>query len=196
MEESRINILENISKHIHLDANEAQHFESLLEKRILNRRQYLLHEGGICKHSAYVSSGLLRAYSIDENGFEHILQFAPGGWWVADMHSLLSGQPAKLNIDALEKTEVLLLSKEKQEQLYLDIPKFERFFRILTENSLVAFRQRVLDNLELSAGERYDRFCMVYPGLINSLPQKHLASYIGVTPQFLSRIRSERRSED
>ncbi len=184
-----MHILENIAKHISLEAGEESHFLSLLTSQKIKRKQFWLREGEICKHSAFVVSGCLRAYNIDTNGFEHILQFAPPDWWVADMYSLLSQEAGNLFVDAIEDTEVLLLSKQKQEQLYVDIPKFERFFRIITENSLVASRQRLLDNLSLPAQDRYALFCKRYPTLIQCLPQKQIAAYIGVTPEFFSKMR-------
>jgi CRP-like cAMP-binding protein len=152
---------------------------------------YFLHENEVCTTSAFVIKGCLRAYTIDANGFEHILQFAPAGWWVADMHSLISKQPGQLIIDALVDTEVLLLDRKDQEKLFSSIPKFERFFRIITENALVSSHQRLLDNMSLRAGERYSRFCKRYPSLIDYLPQKQVAAYIGVTPEFLSKMKAE-----
>jgi CRP-like cAMP-binding protein len=125
---------------------------------------------------------------VDESGWEHVLSFAPQGWWMADMYSLLSQKPGTLNIEAIEKTELLLLSKANQEILYQKVPKFERFFRIITENSLVAYQQRLMDNLSLTAEERYNNFCKRYPTLIHTLPKKDIATYIGVTPEFLSRM--------
>ena len=100
-------------------------------------------------------------------------------------------QPGNFNIDALEDSEVLLLAQQDQEKLYRDIPKFERFFRIITEKSLVASRQRLLDNLSLNARQRYEQFCKRYPTLIHCLPQKQIAAYIGVTPEFLSKMKAE-----
>ncbi len=149
-----------------------------------------MSEGDICKHSVFVTDGVLRGFTVDKNGIEHVLSFAPPGWWMADMYSLLSQKPGVLNIEALEDTEAITLSKVNQEKLYHEIPKFERFFRILTENSLVAYQQRITDNLSLTAEERYGLFCKRYPTLIDHLPQKQIASYIGVTPEFLSRMRS------
>lgn len=184
-------ILHNIAKHIALEPAEQDHFLSLLASKKIKKKQFLLRENDVCRNSAFVALGCLRGYTVDANGFEHILQFAPPDWWIADMYSLISGQPGHLNIDALEDTEVLLLSKKDQEQLYHDIPKFERFFRIITENSLVANRQRVIDNLSLSAQARYAQFCGHYPTLINKLPQKQIAAYIGVTPEFLSKMRGD-----
>ncbi|MCC6459341.1 MAG: Crp/Fnr family transcriptional regulator [Saprospiraceae bacterium] len=184
-------IVQNISKYIRLSPEEEAHFVSLLGRQHLKKKQFLLQEGEVCRHSAFVTRGCLRGYTLDSNGLEHILQFAPPDWWIADMYSLLSQQPGTLNIDALEDSEVLLLSKKDQEQLYLDIPKFERFFRIITENSLLSSRQRLLDSLSLNAQQRYEAFCQRYPSLIHCLPQKQIAAYIGVTPEFLSKMRAE-----
>lgn len=184
-------ILSNIRKHIALDASEAQHFLSLLEQRTIPRKKFFLKEGEVCHHSAFVTEGCLRSYSVDANGFEHVLQFAPPDWWISDMYSLLSGKPGHLNIEALKDTQVWLLSKAQQEKLYRDIPRFERFFRIITENSLVASRQRLLDNMSLNAQERYAQFCKLYPGLIETLPQKQIAAFIGVTPEFLSKLKAD-----
>jgi CRP-like cAMP-binding protein len=184
-------IVENVAKYIRLEPNEEADFLTLLQPLKLKRKQFFLHRGEVCKYSAFVLSGCLRSYTIDSNGYEHILSFAPRDWWMADMYSLISGQPGNLNIDAIEDTQVLLLSKTNQEKLFVQVPKFERFFRILVEKSLVSYQQRTLNNLGLSAQERYQDFCKRYPTLINSLPQKHIASYIGVTPEFLSKMRSD-----
>ena len=183
-------ILDNVCKHIRLSDEEKELFTSMLQTKKIKRKEYLLREGEICKHSAFVLSGCLRGYSIDKNGTEHVLSFAPADWWMADMYSLLSQQPGVLNIEALEDTEMLLLSKINQEKLYTQIPAFERFFRILAEKSLVANQQRLIDRLSLTGQERYAKFCQRYPTLINHLPQKQIAAYIGVTPEFLSRARA------
>lgn len=182
-------ILKNISHLISLTEEEAAVFVSLLEQKTIKARQYILMEGQVCRYSIFVNKGCLKGFTVDKNGFEHILNFAPPGWWIADLYSLLSQQPGVLNIQATEATEVLLLSKTNQEKLYRDIPKFERFFRIITENSLVSFQQRVLDNLSLTAEERYRNFCKKYPSLVNCLPQKEIAAFIGVTPEFFSKMR-------
>jgi len=181
-------IIDSITRHIHLSAEEKNHFITLLQPKVYKRRQFILEEGQICKNSIFVTQGCLRGFTVDQSGFEHVLNFAPAGWWIADMYSLLTQKPGILNIEPLEDTEVLLLSKVRQEKLYLEIPQFERFFRIITENSLVAYQQRLIDNLSLTAEERYNNFCKRYPTLINTLPKKHIASYIGVTPEFFSRM--------
>jgi CRP-like cAMP-binding protein len=183
-------LLNNISKYIHLNGEEKETFQSYLYLKNFKRKQFFLNEGDVCKYSVFVTSGCLRGYTVDKNGVEHVLSFAPPGWWIADMYSLISQKPGILNIEALEDTETILLSKINQERLYLEVPKFERFFRILTENSLVANQQRIVDNMSLTAEERYRLFCKRYPTLIDHLPQKQIASYIGVTPEFFSRMRS------
>jgi CRP-like cAMP-binding protein len=181
-------IIDSISRHIKLTPNEEEHFVSLLKTKSYKRKQFILQDGQVCKYSTFVTSGCLRGFTVDKNGFEHVLNFAPVGWWIADMYSLLTQKPGILNIETLEDTEVLLLSKADQLNLYQDIPKFERFFRIITENSLVSFQQRLIDNLSLTAEERYNNFCKRYPTLIYTLPKKQIASYIGVTPEFFSRM--------
>jgi len=183
-------ILDNISKHISLTADEEQLFLSKIEVQHFKAKTILHNAGEICKHSYFVNSGLLRSFNINDNIVEHVLHFACEGWWIGDMYSLLSQKPGNLFIEVLEDSEVVLLSKENQEQLYFDIPKLERFFRILTENSLVAHQERLMDNLSLSAEDRFDKFCKKYPTLIQKVPQKQIASYIGVTPEFFSKMKS------
>jgi len=190
MEASNL-ILSNISGYIRLNEEEKAVFISLLKPMKLKRKQMLLKEGEICRYSSFVTQGCLRGYSVDENGFEHVLNFAPPNWWIADMYSLITQKPGMLNIEALEDTEILTLSKISQEELYVKVPVFERFFRIITENSLVSYQQRILDNLSLTAEERYNNFCKRYPTLITTLPSKQIASYIGVTPEFFSKIKHQ-----
>jgi CRP-like cAMP-binding protein len=187
-------LLQNIAKHIQLSADEEKYFLSLWQSKKLRRKQFLQQEGEVTRNVAFVVSGLLRMYSIDKNGFEHILQFAPPGWWIGDMKSHLTQQPGNLYIDALEDSEVLLMEKTQLDQLYKKVPSFERFFRILAENALATYQQRLIDYLSLPAIERYNNFCRLYPSLIECLPQKQVASYIGVTPEFLSKMLSGKQT--
>jgi CRP-like cAMP-binding protein len=182
-------ILKNIARHIDLDEEERTFFTSLLHAKQIKRKQFLLLEGEISKDSIFVTQGCLRGYTVDKNGFEHVLSFAPPNWWIADMYSLLTQNPANLNIEALVDTDVLTLSQKDQERLYLRVPKFERFFRIIIEKSLVSNQQRLIDNFSLTAEERYLNFCKRYPGLIETVPLKQIASFIGITPEFLSKLR-------
>ncbi len=157
----------------------------------LKKHQFLLNEGDVCRYVGFVNSGCLREYKIDNKGVEHILQFAIEDWWVSDLHSFLSGLPAAYNIDALQDSEVLLLEKSAREELLDNCPKMERFFRLLIEANHVAANQRISDSLGASAEERYLKFIKTYPRLFEQVPQSQIASYLGVTPQSLSRIRKE-----
>ena len=183
-------ILNNISKIVSLTEAEQKLFLSRIEIKQFKAKSILISPGEICKHSYFVNSGLLRSFNINDNIVEHVLQFACEGWWIGDMYSLLSQKPGNLFVEVLEDSEVVLLSKENQEQLYFEIPKLERIFRILTENSLVAHQDRLMDNLSLSAEDRFEKFCKRYPTLIQRVPQKQIASYIGVTPEFFSKMKS------
>jgi len=184
-------LFEGIKRHTTLTPECEKKIAAHLTTKVIRRRQYLLHEGQVAR-AAFVLKGCLRSYSIDENGFEHILQFAPVNWWITDLYSHISQKPSSLNIDALEDSEVVLLSRKDQLDLFDEVPALERYFRIISENSLINNHRRLIDKMALTAKERYLKFCTTYPSLINTLPQKQIASYIGITPEFLSKIRSER----
>jgi CRP-like cAMP-binding protein len=183
-------ILENIAKHVSLTPEEQVLFLSKTETTFYKAKTILLSSGEVCKHSYFVNSGILRSFNINDNIVEHVLSFSCAGWWISDMYSFFSQKPGQLFIEVLEDAEVLSLSKENQEQLYLEIPKLERFFRILIENSLVANQQRLMDNLSLPAEERFDKFCKKYGTLVHKVPQKQIASFIGVTPEFFSKMKA------
>jgi CRP-like cAMP-binding protein len=181
-------LFQHINQHIQLTADEKDYVSVLLQHKKLKRKQILYQEGDIHKYLVFVTEGCLRSYSIDHNGFEHILQFAPPGWWIGDMHSFNTQTSGVLNIDAVDKSEIIMIARADVDKLYLEIPKFERMFRILAENSIATYQHRMIDSLSLTAMERYDNFCKTYPSLIQCLPQKQVAAYIGVTPEFLSKM--------
>jgi len=183
-------ILQNIAKHISLTPEEAALFLSKTETKHYKTKTILLSSGEIADYTYYVNSGILRSFNINDNIIEHVLHFACEGWWIGDMYSYVSGKPGNLFIEVLEDAEVVAISKENQQQLYQAIPKLERFFRILAENSLVAHQERLMDNLSLTAEELFEKLCKKYPTLLQKVAQKHLASYIGVTPEFFSKMKS------
>ena len=183
-------ILENIAKHITLTSAEQDFILSKIEVHHFKAKTILLSSGEIARYSYFINSGTLRSFNINDNIVEHVLNFACEGYWIGDMYSLISQKPGNLFIEVLEDAEIVLLSKENQELLYSEIPKLERFFRILTENSLVANQERLMDNLSLSAEERFEKFCKKFPTIIQKVPQKQIASYIGVTPEFFSKMKS------
>ena len=183
-------ILENISKHVALTPQEQELFLSKTETEPFKAKTILLNAGEVATCTYFVNSGILRSFNINDNIIEHVLHFACEGWWIGDMYSYISGKPGNLFLEVLEDAEVVIITKENQQQLYQEIPKLERFFRILAENSLVSHQERLMDNLSLTAEERFEKFCSKYPTLIQKVPQKHIASYIGVTPEFFSKMKS------
>ena len=183
-------ILQNIAKHVSLTSEEETLFLSKTETKFVKAKTILLSSNEIAKHTYFVNSGILRSFNINDNIIEHVLHFACEGWWIGDMYSYISEKPGNLFIEVLEDAEIVSISKENHQQLYREIPKLERFFRILAENSLVSHQERLMDNLSLTAEERFEKFCAKYPTLIQKVPQKQVASFIGVTPEFFSKMKS------
>jgi CRP-like cAMP-binding protein len=164
--------------------------KALFSPKKLRRRQYILQQDDICKNLIFVEKGILRSYSMDNKGNEHILQFAPEGWWISDVYSFLTGEAAVYNIEAIEDSELLLqISKSSLDELYERVPKFERYFRLLSQANMVATHRRLTATLSDSADEKYLRLLSAYPNIVARVPQHMIASYLGITPETLSRVR-------
>jgi len=184
-------LIKNIRQKIQITEKEEEICRSLFIPKKLRKRQYLLQQGDISKYTAFVEKGLLRAYTIDDKGSELILQFAPEDWWIGDMYSSVTGEPSESNIDALEDSELLLLTNEAREELLRQAPIFERFFRLLLQNSFIALQKRLKGNIIQTAEEKYKNFITLYPNIAQRVPQHSIASYLGITPESLSRIRKQ-----
>ena len=137
--------------------------------------------------------GCLKMYGVDNNGYEHNLQFAAENDWIADIGSLHKERPSQLYIEAIEPSLILQIARKDLWHLYNNYPKFDRNFRVIIENKFVELQNRVLQNISSTAQERYETFLEQYPDLSNRLPNTQIASYLGITPEFLSKIRNERR---
>lgn len=185
-------LLANIAKHTQLNDEETAQFTSLLSLKKLSKKDFFLEEGQPCHHLAFVHSGALRAYHLDAAGKESTIMFALTDWWITDMYCFLNQKPAMVFIEALEDSEIFLLSKENLDRLFDTMPKFERFFRILMQNAYTREQLRIIENLSLPAAKRYDNFLAKYPQIINQVTQKQIASYLGITPEFLSTIRKNK----
>jgi CRP-like cAMP-binding protein len=185
-------ILANIARHISLNKDETSSFVSVLKEKQLAKKQFILQEGQLCRHINFVCSGTLRAFHTDAEGKESTIMFAIADWWITDMYCFINGLPAMLNIETLETSKILQLHTDDLEDLYETIPKFERFFRIIFQNAYIREQLRVIQNLSLSAEDRYDNFLSKYPQIVKQVTLKQIASYLGITPEFLSAIRANK----
>ena len=181
----------SIKKKIALEQDEWAAIKSFFIPKKIRKRQYLLNAGDVCQYFCFVEKGLLRSFSIDNNANEHVVQFAPEGWWISDMGSFLSGDNAVYNIEALEDAELLLLTKQSLDEMLTKVPKMERFFRLLMQNNIVVLQRRIVGTLSLSAEEKYKRMIMLYPDILQRSPQQYIASFLGITPETLSRVRKQ-----
>ena len=185
-------LFQKIDEKIQLTQEERELTRNFFSPKKLRRRQYLLQEGDVCKYVAFVDRGLLRTYTVGDKGQEHITQFAFEGWWIGDQFSFLTGEPSTYNIDALEDCELLLLTKPAEDEMLERIPKLERYFRILLQNSLIATQKRLVSSLSQTAEERYNELISVCPETLpHRIPQHMLASFLGITPETFSRIRKQ-----
>lgn len=154
-------------------------------------KSFLLKAGEVSKDNVFVLSGILRHYSIDEDLTEHTLSFSSRGWWSGDMYSFISQKPGNSYIEVIEDVVLMTQTRQKQLEIFDEIPKMERFYRILIERSLVANQQRILDKMQLTAEERYKKFLKRYSAISYRIPQKDIASYLGITPQFFSKMKAK-----
>lgn len=183
------------SKRIHLEDKETDVVKSAFSHKRYRRHQFILQEGDVAAYDNFIIHGLARTYTVDEKGNEHILRFSPEDWWTGDLASFLNGKPTIYNVDCLEDTEVLRITPADLEALCEAVPKMNKYFRILYQRSIASFNERVSSSLTKSAGERYDEFVQRFPSVHQRVPDKQIASYLGITPQSLSRIRSQSQSK-
>ena len=187
----KLELIKAISRHVELSAEEQRQVIHAFSSEKLKRKELWLEEGGKARSLAFVVGGCLYSYSIDHKGQMNPLQFARPHGWITDLYAYLSDAPSTLSVEALTSSEILTITREEQLKLFEAVPKLERYFRIITENALVSSRKRNLDLLNLSAKERYEQFITKYPGLLQEVPLKLIAKYIGITPEFLSKLRRE-----
>lgn len=182
-------ILATINKHVSLEQSESDYFTSLLLPLRLKQSEFVEQSGDQSKYFIHVNSGCLMSYFTDKEGFDHVLQFATSGWWTGDLHSFTHQVPSTYSTRALAESEVFLLPKNNMDLLLERTPKFERYFRIIFQNSLITHQNRIIQSYSASADERYVAFREKYPNLEQYVPQKYIASYLGITPEFLSKVR-------
>jgi CRP-like cAMP-binding protein len=183
--------LDYIRQYVDLTDDEETVLLSKVKTKKFLKGHYLVQNGDVCKYENFVLSGCLKAFYIDSDGQEHVIMFAIENWWVADLGSFISQAPADLNVQCLENCEMVQIHYNDLQQLYLDIPKLERFFRIIIQKAFVASQKRIVNNFTLPAADRYLQFREQYPLIEQRVPQYMIASYLGITKEFLSKIRSQ-----
>lgn len=176
---------------IKLTDEEFELCKSLFQPKKLRKKQFLLQEGEVCRYTTFVEKGLLRSYTIDNKGSEHILQFSMEGWWLGDLYSFFTGEPSAYNFEALEESELLLISRPSWDVLLEKVPKLERFFRILVQNNLIATQRRLIGSFSETADVKYEKLLNSFPDCFQKVPQHMIASYLGITRETLSRIRKQ-----
>lgn len=184
-------LLSHIQNKVDISEEQKTELQSFFMLKKLRKKQYLLQEGDVCKYLSFVSKGLLKSYFLDEKGSEHINMFAFEGWWISDFNSFINQEKAVLNIDAIEETELLMITQEDYENLMLKIPVMDRYFRILYQNSLVTKDYRLIVSNSFTAEEKYTQFAQKNPDIIQRIPHNLIASYLGLAPETVSRIRKK-----
>jgi CRP-like cAMP-binding protein len=186
---------QNLNNHIALSKRELEDFCDLFQSKTIKKKNFLLREGEVCEFEGFVTKGLFRVYHIDQNGFEQILYFAIENWWVTDIDSFTNQKPSQLFIEALEDSEVLLINRKDKDFAYTHFPKIEKLFRVMTQKTHVALQRRMIDNLSKTADQRYLDFIEKYPTHYKRLTNLQIAAYLGISHEFVSKIRRKIASQ-
>jgi len=184
------NINAYVLRCVSLSARELEHFNSLLQYKVIPKKTMLLQAGNICHFEAYVIKGCIREYYIDSNGAELTLQFAVEDWWVSDITSFEDQKVSNMYIETLEDCELLMLSRQSKEQLLAKVPKLERMFRLMIQRHLSVVQSRLFKTVTQPGIEKYLEFIKRYPTIPQRVPQHYIASYLGMSPEFLSKLRT------
>jgi CRP/FNR family transcriptional regulator len=188
-------LLKNISKHIKLSSEEWNLFETFWTEKTVAKGDFILRNGETCRTDNYIISGALKAFYINsKNGREEILYFAIDDWWASDIDSFQKQTPSIYNIQALEKTKILQISHYSFKEMLEQIPKLEKYFRIILESYLGSLQKRIIQNNVYDAEQRYFEFIERYPKILDKVPQYLVASYLGISSEFLSRIRQKQKN--
>lgn len=182
----------HIGRHIILEPEAIDFLSRLLVEKTVAKKDFILLQKENCRHIYFVNSGLLRAFHLSPQGKDSTIMFATQDWWITDMHCFVHRIPAMVNIQAVQQCHLLCLSRDNLELLFLRLPQFERYFRLLMEKAYSREQLRMINNLSLTAKERYEAFLKKYPEIAKHVTQKQIASYLGITPEFLSAIKAEK----
>jgi len=184
-------LLEYITQYVQLTPDEESALLSKIKVKKFLKGQFVVQNGEICKYENFVLSGCLRSFYIDNDGLEHVIMFAVENWWTADLGSFITQKPSDLNVQCLENSELIQIHYNDLQKLYFEIPKLERFFRIIIQKAFVAAQKRIVSNFSMDATDRYIQFREQYHDIEQRVPQYMIASYLGITKEFLSKIRNK-----
>jgi CRP/FNR family transcriptional regulator, anaerobic regulatory protein len=188
-------VIQHLESFIPLKGTEKALLEERFVSRPIRRKEKILEVGEVCKQYTFVVQGCFRLFGVDDKGFEHNIQFAAENDWIADIGSFHTQKPSQLNIEALEAGTILQVKQPDLYFLYTNIPKLDRIFKVLIELKYIELQNRVLQNFSSTAEQRYLGFLEQYPHLSNRLPNTQIASYLGITPEFLSKVRKNIQSK-
>lgn len=189
-------LLSYIQNFVDLTDEEVSYLKTNLKSRKYLKSQFVLQQGDVCKTSSFIIKGCTKMFYVDDDGQEHIIMLGVEDWWVSDIGSFINQTPSDFNIQCLEDTELIQFPYNKMEDIYIEVPKLERFFRKIVERGLAATQRRIIRNFSLNAKERYLIFRDSYPSIEQRIPQYMIASYLGITKEFLSKIKSQIAQEE
>ena len=186
------NLIAHINKFVQLDEVEADEISKAITTISVKKKQFLLEPHQVCRANYFVSKGCMRLYFINRNGQEQITLFGIENWWITDYSSLETGRPSTYYLQAIEDSEIISLDKKTLDELFIKVPKMERYFRLILQKAYTATMRRFEYVRDQTDEERYRHFVALFPGFVQRIPQYMLASYLGFTPQFLSKIRGKK----
>lgn len=184
-------LAQNILKNIQLSNTELENICAYFKPETIQKKDFLLTQGSICKFEGFVLEGCFRIFTIDKKGNENTLYFAAKDWWVMDIDSFMNQKPSDLNIQALEDSKVLLINRTDKSTLYKTVPAAEKLFRIMSQKAIVAWQRRLIRNNSQSAKQRFLHFTDTYPNIVSKLTDKQIASYLGISHEFLCKIKKQ-----
>lgn len=185
------NLINKIKKSISLSSEAEKYIYSIAKEKSVSKGEILIREGQTVNKTFFVTQGSLRSFCIDKEGKEHTLQFAIKDWWISDFMAIYNHEPASLTVESITNSIVIEFNSQKLDKIYLLFPEFEQFQRKNLERHVVSLHKRILNQMQLTALERYTLFLKQYPDIERDIPNYHIASYLGITQQSLSRVRAE-----